>query len=505
MDGPPHMAPAAAALSSEGGDEDVWGAVSGYARLLRERDELLCMLVEERTAVEEAQEEAARAVEEEHDKCEVALAALLLELASAEASRAEAKSRCTALEAACFNLKQQANQAALHAVGPAHAVLEGHLAETQAQLDDALSTLSAQRSENEGLTGRLARELARAGGERSSSEAAALAEVASLRERLEEAASRVSSLQEEALDAADQLRDKTSRLEEALAHLEASQVALYDAQEAADTVRRGAGEAAERAAQEHGAEVATLKAHVATLECRAQALQSEVVEAQARAAELRAAASAGGHDAASAVASLHEAVKAVTHRLDAAHADALAAHARAAVLEVDLSVSKAAQAEAASRIADLEAALLAADVAAPSPQRVQEGGFEKMVGFVTEVDENDSLSFPSASAFLTHLRGLGCSRAQLVFGIDLTKSNLWSGKGTFGGRPLHDVSNPSVQNPYQRVMCVFARVLRDFDDDGLIPLYGFGCSRTTDRYVQAFREDGAPCSGLDDVLATYAR
>jgi hypothetical protein len=53
-------------------------------------------------------------------------------------------------------------------------------------------------------------------------------------------------------------------------------------------------------------------------------------------------------------------------------------------------------------------------------------------------------------------------------------------------------------------MGIFARVLGQFDDDGLIPLLGFGDRKTTDQYVFSMKPAWKSCEGIDDVLATYA-
>lgn len=44
-----------------------------------------------------------------------------------------------------------------------------------------------------------------------------------------------------------------------------------------------------------------------------------------------------------------------------------------------------------------------------------------------------------------------------------------------------------------------------FDDDRLIPTFGFGDSRTTDRSVFPLTEDGAPCYGFEQVLSRYTQ
>jgi len=101
------------------------------------------------------------------------------------------------------------------------------------------------------------------------------------------------------------------------------------------------------------------------------------------------------------------------------------------------------------------------------------------------------------------LRRAGLESSNLIIGVDFTKSNEWTGKNTFGGRCLHAL-NAGLLNPYQRVMDVMCRTLEPFDDDRLIPVFGFGDVTTKDTGVFPFFQDGRPCNGCGEVLARYA-
>lgn len=102
------------------------------------------------------------------------------------------------------------------------------------------------------------------------------------------------------------------------------------------------------------------------------------------------------------------------------------------------------------------------------------------------------------------IKNAGLESSNLIIGIDFTASNEWQGRKSFGGRSLHHVfSNTKRLNPYQRVVQVITKTLEPFDEDKLIPTFGFGDSVTKDHSVFSFIEDGTPCNGLCDVLKQY--
>lgn len=101
------------------------------------------------------------------------------------------------------------------------------------------------------------------------------------------------------------------------------------------------------------------------------------------------------------------------------------------------------------------------------------------------------------------LRDAGLEQSNLIIGVDYTKSNQWTGKRTFEGLPLHTLLPSGKPNPYQQVIDVIGRTLEPFDDDNLIPVFGFGDQTTTDKSVFPFLPDGQPCRGLNQVLQRY--
>jgi E3 ubiquitin-protein ligase RGLG len=107
------------------------------------------------------------------------------------------------------------------------------------------------------------------------------------------------------------------------------------------------------------------------------------------------------------------------------------------------------------------------------------------------------------------LKAAGLESSELIIGIDFTKSNLYNGAVSFGGKSLHDLTplfeeTPSgSQNPYEYVLNNICQTMAAFDDDNQIPCYGFGDVTTRNQKVFSFKTDLGSCSGLREVQALY--
>jgi len=110
--------------------------------------------------------------------------------------------------------------------------------------------------------------------------------------------------------------------------------------------------------------------------------------------------------------------------------------------------------------------------------------------------------FSSISQVQQAVRAAGLESSNLILGVDFTKSNSWTGQRSFGGRSLHDTDSPTP-NPYQRVIDVVGRTLEEFDDDKLIPAYGFGDATTSDSACFPFNSGDRPSHGVGAVLERY--
>jgi hypothetical protein len=105
----------------------------------------------------------------------------------------------------------------------------------------------------------------------------------------------------------------------------------------------------------------------------------------------------------------------------------------------------------------------------------------------------------------TAIREAGLESADVIFGIDFTKSNIYNGKRSFGGKCLHhiDPNDPDAENPYEFVLKTCAKSIKDYDDDNMYPLYGFGDLTTKDHSVFNLHQHNDECDGYDELLSCY--
>ncbi|KAH7681586.1 E3 ubiquitin-protein ligase RGLG protein [Dioscorea alata] len=111
---------------------------------------------------------------------------------------------------------------------------------------------------------------------------------------------------------------------------------------------------------------------------------------------------------------------------------------------------------------------------------------------------DDYQSLEQVTEALAHA---GLESSNLIVGIDFTKSNEWTGKYSFNHRSLHHIGD--IQNPYEQAISIIGRTLSKFDEDNLIPCFGFGDASTHDQDVFSFYVDERPCNGFSEALERY--
>ncbi len=103
------------------------------------------------------------------------------------------------------------------------------------------------------------------------------------------------------------------------------------------------------------------------------------------------------------------------------------------------------------------------------------------------------------------LKVAGLEASDLIIGIDYTASNEEQGEKTFGGRCLHHLE-VDLENPYQKVIRIIGRTLEEFDEDNIIPTYGFGDILSKDSSVFHLTPEpqtNRHCVGFEEVLKVY--
>ncbi|WOL01523.1 E3 ubiquitin-protein ligase [Canna indica] len=110
-------------------------------------------------------------------------------------------------------------------------------------------------------------------------------------------------------------------------------------------------------------------------------------------------------------------------------------------------------------------------------------------------------NFTSLDQVISALRESGLESSNLILGIDFTKSNEWTGRRSNNRRSLHAIGDKL--NPYEQAISIIGRTLSPFDEDNLIPCYGFGDASTHDHSVFCFYPDNRPCHGFEEALSRY--
>ncbi|KAG6770942.1 hypothetical protein POTOM_022285 [Populus tomentosa] len=95
----------------------------------------------------------------------------------------------------------------------------------------------------------------------------------------------------------------------------------------------------------------------------------------------------------------------------------------------------------------------------------------------------------------------GLESSNLIVGIDFTKSNEWTGARSFHRKSLHHLGDS--MNPYEQAISIIGRTLSAFDEDNLIPCFGFGDASTHDQKVFSFYPDDQLCNGFEEVSSRY--
>ncbi|XP_057840562.2 E3 ubiquitin-protein ligase RGLG2 [Cryptomeria japonica] len=134
----------------------------------------------------------------------------------------------------------------------------------------------------------------------------------------------------------------------------------------------------------------------------------------------------------------------------------------------------------------------------PSDTRVEsEANKHKLQRRYSRIADN----YDSLDKVTEALAQAGLESSNLIVGIDFTKSNEWTGTKSFNRRSLHHLGDSP--NPYEQAISIIGRTLSAFDEDNLIPCFGFGDASTHDQQVFSFYPDDMLCNGFEEALRRY--
>ncbi|KAJ0753347.1 putative transcription factor C2H2 family [Helianthus annuus] len=130
---------------------------------------------------------------------------------------------------------------------------------------------------------------------------------------------------------------------------------------------------------------------------------------------------------------------------------------------------------------------------APAPSRPQ----KKLDRRYSRIADN----YSSLEQVTEALARAGLESSNLIVGIDFTKSNEWTGSRSFNRKSLHHIGDNL--NPYEQAITIIGKTLAAFDEDNLIPCFGFGDASTHDQDVFSFYSEERFCNGFEEVLSRY--
>ncbi|KAL4642612.1 hypothetical protein ACB092_02G032300 [Castanea dentata] len=110
-------------------------------------------------------------------------------------------------------------------------------------------------------------------------------------------------------------------------------------------------------------------------------------------------------------------------------------------------------------------------------------------------------NFNSLKQVTEALARAGLESSNLIVGIDFTKSNEWIGAKSFQKQSLHHIGGGLY--PYEQSISIIGKTLPAFDEDNLIPCFGFGDASTHDRDIFSFYPAERFCNGFEEVLRRY--
>uniref|UniRef100_A0A453RZH5 Copine C-terminal domain-containing protein n=1 Tax=Aegilops tauschii subsp. strangulata TaxID=200361 RepID=A0A453RZH5_AEGTS len=118
-------------------------------------------------------------------------------------------------------------------------------------------------------------------------------------------------------------------------------------------------------------------------------------------------------------------------------------------------------------------------------------------------------TYTSLDQVASALRDQGLESSNLILGVDFTKSNEWTGKRSFNGQSLHKLGD--APNPYEAAISIIGKTLASFDEDNLIPCFGFGDGEPAGAHLSLLitptdgKDESVPFTSCALVCSDHAR
>eukprot|EP01023_Acetabularia_acetabulum_P062206 TRINITY_DN7633_c0_g1_i1.p1 TRINITY_DN7633_c0_g1~~TRINITY_DN7633_c0_g1_i1.p1 ORF type:complete len:310 (-),score=35.82 TRINITY_DN7633_c0_g1_i1:103-1032(-) len=108
-------------------------------------------------------------------------------------------------------------------------------------------------------------------------------------------------------------------------------------------------------------------------------------------------------------------------------------------------------------------------------------------------------NFKSLEDLTEALQNEGLEQSKIILGIDFSQKNMQS---LSSNESLHNITENEA-NIYEEVITLLGKTLSGFNEDGKLPVYGFGDKKTEDKAVFPFVKDDEQLSGYDAVVQRY--
>eukprot|EP01025_Chloroclados_australasicus_P059379 TRINITY_DN7505_c0_g1_i1.p1 TRINITY_DN7505_c0_g1~~TRINITY_DN7505_c0_g1_i1.p1 ORF type:complete len:319 (-),score=33.02 TRINITY_DN7505_c0_g1_i1:769-1725(-) len=107
--------------------------------------------------------------------------------------------------------------------------------------------------------------------------------------------------------------------------------------------------------------------------------------------------------------------------------------------------------------------------------------------------------YTSVQDIYQDLQEQGLEQSKIILGLDFSLNNM---QGKSNRQSLHTITD-GKPNLYEEVLALLGKMLKGFNEDGQLPVYGFGDRSTEDKLVFPFMNGDEQLEGFDSVIDRY--